>query len=198
MSRRLLATANDAGSPVRDRRRDYACMTDSTKFLSRSNTGCSASWRMFCRASLLPVVSVAAFHCVPSSSSLPRLFAITTDSRAQRTGPNPKSLRPEPRRAVRLPAARRRRHQGADQGRHRPARGGQGRALPRAGGAGRAGACWFMPCCPSAATWSRLISTPGCCFSSRWARRPNSRCSWPVGRAATSTRCSARCAPSRK
>ena len=35
-------------------------------------------------------------------------------------------------------------------------------------------------------------------FLRRSARQPKSRCSWPAGRATTNTRCSERCAPSRR
>ncbi len=162
-------------------------------FCSSRSTGCLAILPAGCRRRCGVMLSVIAIIAV-----FPALFALTTVLERKGVGRIQNRLGPESRGAIRNSAADGRRHQVADQRRHRSDERGCGGAFPGAGLSGRRRCSWDSPCCPWAATWCWWIWMPACCSISPWAHRRSCRSSWPGGRAATNIRCWARCARLRR
>jgi hypothetical protein len=168
----------------------------SSQISTRSSSSCATGSSDFCPRRLRPaagvVLGVIAIVCV-----FPGLFALTTVF--ERKGLGRMQNRSAPIAwAPSAFAARRRRHQVAHQGRHCSAQRQRGGAFSCAAGAGGHGLHGLRGACPWAATWCWSTWMPACSSFSPWARRRSFRSSWPAGRAATSIRCSAPCAPWRR
>ena len=165
--------------------------------LTRSSFSSNIGWSDFCRG-----MAGGRRRVVVRGDDYRRFSGAVCARRAdgtQGTGAHAKSAWPEPRGAIRPSAADGGRHQIADQGRYCAAE-------------RRCAWCTFM-----APVVLVVVGVHGLCgaahgaqhgaggygrrpavLTSRWARRRSCRSSWPAGRAATSIRCWARCAPWRR